>query len=143
MFNFKIWNQANDGTTMAIRAADVNVVAQIEPHFGRPSDDGSYTALGQYLAQLATATTPPSSYRRSVDVLWRTAVGYHSHRYFTDRILEVTYTGNHRQRGGFAAQCYVIVDPHGFQALGALHTVPITVSVFPGVGRRDLIEVTV
>lgn len=143
MFDFKIWNQANNGTTMGIRAADVNVVAQLGPQFNRASDDGVYGSLGQYLSAIAVAHTPPDPYRRSVDILWRTAIGYGSHRYFTDRVLEVTYTGNVRQSGGFAAQCYVIVDPNGFQALGPHHTVPITVVVVPGIGRRDLLEVTV
>ncbi len=143
MFDFKIWNQANNGTTMGIRAADVNVVAQLVPQFNRGSDDGVYGALGHYLSALAVAPTPPIPYRRSVDILWRTAIGYGSHRYFTDRVLEVTYTGNVRQSGGFAAQCYVIVDPNGFQALISHHTVPITVVVVPGVGGRDLLEVTV
>ncbi len=143
MFDFMIWNQANNGTTMGIRAADVNVVAQLGQQFSRSSDDGLYGSLSQYLSIIAVAQTPPAPYRRSVDILWRTAIGYGSHRYFTDRVLEVTYTGNVRQSGGFAAQCYVIVDPNGFQALGPHHTVPITVVVVPGNGGRDLLEVTV
>jgi hypothetical protein len=143
MFDFKIWNQANNGTTMGIRGADVNVVAQLGPQFNRGSDDGVYGSLGEYLSAVAVAQTPPDPYRRSVDILWRTAIGYGSHRYFTDRVLEVTYTGNVRQSGGFAAQCYVIVDPNGFQALGPHHTVPISVVVFHGNGARDLLEVTV
>ena len=128
---------------MGIRAADVGVVAQLGPQFNRGSDDGVYGSLSQFLSAIAIAQSPPAPYRRSVDVLWRTAIGYGTHRYFTDRVLEVTYTGNHRQSGGFAAQCYVIVDPSGFQALGPHHTVPITVVVVPGIGGRDLVEVTV
>lgn len=143
MFDFKIWNQANDGTTMGIRAADVNVVAQIGFHFDRPSNCGTYVSLGQYLTRLSTATAHPLPYRRPVDVLWKSAIGYLSHRYFTDRVLEVTYTGDLRQGGGFAAQCYVIVDPQGFAILGQHHTVPITVVVVPGTSGRDLLEVTV
>jgi hypothetical protein len=143
MFNFKIWNQANNGTTMGVRAADGNVVAQLGPQFNRASDDGEYRSLDQYLSTIAVAPTPPPPYRRSVDILWRTAIGYGIHRYFTNRIMEVTYTGNVRQSGGFAAQCYVIVDPNGFQPLGSHHTVPITVVVVPGIGGRDLLEVTV
>lgn len=143
MFDFKIWNQANNGTTMGIRAADVSVVAQLAPQFNRCSDDAVYGSLGQYLSTIAVARTPPAPYRRSVDILWRTAIGYGSHRYFTDRVLEVTYTGHVRQSGGFAAQCYVIVDPNGFQSLGPHHTVPIAVVAFAGNGGRDLLEVTV
>jgi len=143
MFKFKIWNQGNDGNTMGLRAANVNVVAKLGPHFSGPSDDGVYQSLGQYLASVRAATKPPAPYRRRVDVLWRTAIGYGSYKYFTDRVLEVTYTGNMRQGGGFAAQCYVVVDPNGFPTLGALHTVPITVEVIPGVGNRDLLVVQV
>jgi len=75
MFDFKIWNQANDGTTMGIRAASVSVVAEMSPHFDRPSKDGMYRTLAEYLARLNEATTTPSPYRRSVDVLWKTAIG--------------------------------------------------------------------
>ena len=140
MYPFKIWNQGNDGSTMGIRAADVSVVAQLGQQFSRPSSDAVYGTLAGYLAGLATATTPPAPYRRAVDILWRTAVGYQAHRYFTDRVLEVTYSGTLRQQGGFAAQCYVIVDPSGFQALGPHHTVPISVVVFPGNGGRGPLE---
>ena len=142
MFSFKIWNQGNDGNTMGIRAADVSVVSQIGPVLNSPSDDGFYASLSQYLTAVGSANTPPPPYRRPIDVLWRTAIGYGSHRYFPDRILEATYTGNVRQSGGFAAQCYVIVDPQGFPALGLHHTVPITVTVVLGT-NRDLLEVTV
>lgn len=76
MSTFKIWNQANNGTTMGIRASDVTVVSQLGAAFNRPSDDGLYLLLDDYLTQLAVATTPPPPYRRSVDVLWRTAIGY-------------------------------------------------------------------
>ena len=55
----------------------------------------------------------------------------------------MTYTGNVRQRGGFAAQRYVFVDPNGFQALGPHHTVPIFVGVGIGIGARTLPEVAV
>lgn len=143
MYSFKIWNQGNDGSTMGIRAADVAVVAQLGQQVSRPSGDAVYATLADYLAHLATATAPPLPYRRPVDVLWRTAVGYQTHKYFTDRTLEVTYSGNLRQRGGFAAQCYVIVDSQGYSLLGPLHTVPITVVVVPGTAGRDLLEVTV
>lgn len=80
MFNFKIWNQANNGTTMGVRAADVNVVAQLGPRCNRASDDGGYRSLDQYLSTIAVAQTPPPPYRRSVDILWRTAIGYGIHR---------------------------------------------------------------
>lgn len=143
MFAFKIWNQGNDGCTMGIRAADVGVVAKLGPQFNRSSDDGLYRSLDQYHLAIALAQTPPAPYRRSVDIVWRTAIGYGSHRYFTDRVLEVTYTANVRQSGGFAAECYVIVDPNGFHALGSHHTVPTTVVVVPDIGRRNLLEVTV
>ncbi len=142
MSQFKIWNQGNDGNTMGIRAAGVREVARIATALSAPSDDNSYPSLTAYLTVLATARRPPTPYRRAVDVLWRTAIGYGSHCYFPGRTLEVTYTGNVRQSGGFAAQCYVIVDPQGFALLGALHLVPITVAVLRG-GARDLLEVTV
>lgn len=142
MFAFKVWNQGNDGNTMGIRAADVSVVAQLGPAINRPSEDQVYASLSQYLTAVGSGSVAPPPYRRRVDVLWRTAIGYGSHRYFPDRILEATYSGNVRQIGGFAAQCYVLVDPQGFAALGLHHTVPITVTVVPGT-IRDLLEVTV
>ena len=142
MFAFKIWNQGNDGNTMGIRAADVSVVAHLGQSIARSWEDQLYVPLGQYLAAVDSASVPPSPYRRRVDVLWRTAVGYGGHQYFPDRILEATYSGNVRQSGGFAAQCYVLVDPQGFAALGRHHTVPITVAIVPG-STRDLLEVTV
>jgi hypothetical protein len=142
MYDFKIWNQANDGNTMAIRAADVSVVALLGPAISRPSDDGVYPTLAHYLAVLGNANTAPPPYRRTIDVLWRTAIGYGAHRYFPRRILEVTYSGNVRQAGGFAAQCYVVVDPQGYASLGGLHLAPIAVDVFPG-SNGDLLEVTV
>ena len=142
MYEFKIWNQGNDGKTMGIRAANVSVVAELASVFTRPSDNGAYATMTTFLTTLAHATTPPEPYRRSVDVLWRTAIGYGTHTYLPGRTLEVTYSGNVRQSGGFAAQCYIIVDPQGYPNLGALHLAPITVVVVPG-NERDLVEVTV
>lgn len=143
MFDFKIWNQANHGTTTGIRVADVNIVAQLGPQFNRCSDGGVDGSSSQYLSAIAVAQTPPDPYRRTVDILWRTAIGYGTHRYFTERVLEATYTGSVRQSGGFAAQCYIIVDPNGFRALGSHHTVPIAVVAVVGTGGQDLLEVTV
>lgn len=139
---FKIWNQSNDGKTMAIRCESTTSLADLASQYMVPSDDGVYTSLQEFINRLNTATSPLPPYRRAVDVYWNTAIGYGAPRLFADRTLEATYTGNQRQGGGFAAQCYVMIDPDGFQALGPLHLAPITVTIILG-GPRDLLVVTV
>ena len=141
-YQFKIWNQSNDAQTMAIRAQDVNTLAKIASSYNAPSTDGQYNSLGNFLNQLNSASSPLSPYRRSVDVFWNTALGYGKRKLFADRVIEATYTGTIRQSGGFAAQCYVMIDPGGYGALGQFHLVPITVAIVPG-GPRDLLIVTV
>ncbi len=140
--SFKIWNQSNDGKTMAIRAEDVATVDEIARSYTVPSNDGLYTSLSNFVAQLGGATQHLSPYRRTVDVFWNTALGYDGPKYFADKTLESTYTGNMRQGGGYAAQCYVMIDPDGFGILGQFHLVPISVAIIPG-EPRDLLVVTV
>lgn len=141
-YSFKIWNQSNDDRTMAIRAKDNHEVRKIARNCSSPSSDGVYQSMQQYITALATATTPLSPFRRDVDVFWNTNLGYGSLRYFDNRILEITYSGNQRQSGGYSAQCYMMIDPNGYGILGNFHLVPIRVDFVFG-NSRDLVIVSV
>jgi hypothetical protein len=107
-----------------------------------PALNARYGSIRDYLVAVGSAAHPPRPYVRSVDVLWDTSLGYGARRYFDGRTLEVTYSGNVRTRGGFAAQCYVVVDPNGFGVLGPFHRVPIQVEIIAGT-NRDLLIVSV
>ncbi len=141
-FAFRIWNQANDGRTMAIRVRDMAELRRIAASHSQPASDRRYASIADYLATVSSARRRPHPYVRDVDVLWRTSLGYGTARYFDGRSLEVTYSGNVRARGGFAGQCYVVVDPNGFGVLGPFHLVPIQVDIVSGTSR-DLLIVTV
>jgi hypothetical protein len=141
-FAFKIWNQANNGTTMGIRVASLAELRRIAASHQAPDANHTYGSISDYLTTAGTATRPPRPYMRPVDVFWDTTLGYGGRRYFDGRTLEVTYSGNQRRSGGFAAQCYVIVDPQGYSILGPFHLVPIRVDVVAG-NERDLLVVTV
>jgi len=141
-FAFKLWNQANDGRTMAIRVRDMRELRRIAASHRQPASDGRYESIADYLATVSSAGHRPHPYVRNVDVLWRTSLGYGTMRYFDGRSMEVAYSGNVRARGGFAAQCYVVIDPNGFGVLGPFHLVPIHVEIIPG-ASRDLLTVTV
>jgi hypothetical protein len=127
-FSFKIWDQGNDGQTMAIRVEDTVELQQFASACDQPDSLGTWKDLQDYLqAANSAAGTPPAPYVRIVDVVWLSNVGYATPQYFPGKTLVVTYTGNQRSTGGFASQCYCIVDPQGFPALGQHHKTPIQV----------------
>lgn len=51
-----------------------------------------------------------------------------------------TYSGYVRAGGGFAAKCYVVIDPNGFGVLGPFHRDPVQVAIVTGMGRGLLID---
>jgi len=121
-FNFKIWNQGNDGQTMGIRLADVDELDEFAGVCTEPDIAGTYTNLQAYLDSAAAAHgAAPPHYSRPVDVVWLNPIGYGGRRFFPGRRLLATYTGPERQSGGFGSQCYCIVDPNGYAALAPHH----------------------
>jgi hypothetical protein len=139
-YSFKVWNQGNDGATMGIRVADVDELQRFAPACSQPDLGGAWASLGDYLNAAAAAQgTPPQPYSRIVDVVWLNTIGYGSTQLFPGRTLVVTYTGNERQTGGFASQCYCIVDPAGYPTLSGYHRDSIEVSYVAGIGRDVLV----
>lgn len=128
-YEFKIWNQSNDNQTMSIRVRDVNALNAMAATYAVPSSDGAYQSLQHFINLLDTAVAPQPPYRREVDVVWNTMLGYGRKRMFRSCILEATYSGNIRQGGGYAVQCYVMIDPNGYGVLGPFHFVPIQVEI--------------
>ncbi len=138
---FKIWDQANDGATMAIRAADTGELAKLAEVCVGEDIAGSWSNLQQYLDQTAQASDPPDPYVRVVDVLWTCTRIVLPSTYSQARRFRVTYTGRRREEGGFASQGYCVLDPAWNGALQPHHQEPISVEWHAG-GDRDLIVVS-
>ena len=124
---FKIWNQGNDDLIMGIRVENTKRLAAFAPHCNQPDLAGNWANLTDYLSAAAGARSTPQPYARLVDVVWLNPLGYGTPRYFPGRTLVATYTGPRRPRGGYACQCYCIVDPQGYPALAAHHRTIIQV----------------
>lgn len=125
---------------MAIRVRDMHELRRMARNYAPPQ--GARQSMQQYVTNMATATSRLAPFRREVDVFWNTNLGYGTARYFDGRVLEVTYSGGQRQSGGYAVQCYIMVDPNGYGTLGAFHLVPIQVDFVFG-ESRDLAVVSV
>lgn len=139
-FSFKIWDQANDGQTMAIRVEDVAELQRLSAVCIGEDAAGNWSSLADYLSHSATAATEPIPYVRDVDVLWQDpAIGLPSN-YSQTRRFRVTYTGRARVSGGFASQGYCVLDPVWNAALQPHHQQPITVEWYAG-NQRDLLVV--
>lgn len=126
-FQFKVWNQGNDGQTMGIRVRNVAELRRLAAACTQPDLTGRWGSLGDYLAAANAATAEPAPYARLVQVVWLNTLGYNVLRNFSGRTFVVTYTGPMRTAGGFASQGYCIVDPNGYPVLGPLHRQPIRV----------------
>ena len=137
--DFKIWNQGNDGQTMAVRVADSDELEAFSRSCHEADLGGHYASLKEYLEGAAMAANPPIPYNRLVDVVWLSPLGYGVPRVFHGRTLVATYTGQARQSGGFSCQCYCIVDPAGFAVLGAHHGTSIQVTYVAQAHRDTLI----
>lgn len=139
-FAFKVWDQANDGGTMAIRAKNVREIARLANVCTGPSSDGAWPDLATYLTAAKQATKPPKPYRRAVDTLWLDGAIAVPLPYCPTRGFEVTYTGVVRKGGGFSSQAYCIIDPKWNASLRPHKNRPITVEWYRG-KARDLIVV--
>ncbi len=125
---FKVWNQANDNTTMAVRVSNVREVRHLSQVCAGPDMQGTWRNLAEYLAAARVAVgAPPVPYTRPVDVIWLSRLGYGTPRLFPGRRLVATYTGPQRLHGGYATQCYCVIDPAGYGALGAHHRAALSV----------------
>lgn len=141
MFIFKIWDQAHDGQTMAIRVENVDELKQLAAICTGPDAAGNWESLEEYLAHAETASTEPIPYVRDVDVLWQHPGIALPYRYGQHRRFRVIYTGRGRLGGGFSSQGYCVLDPAWNSALQPHHQVPVSVEWHPG-DDRDLIVVT-
>lgn len=140
-FDFKVWDQANDGQTMAIRVEDVDELRRLADVCTGPDAAYNWDSLGAYLDFAAGATSEPIPYVRHVDVLWRLDPEIVvSAPYSQSRRFRVTYTGRVRTSGGFASQGYCVLDPSWNVALQPHHHRPVRVEWHPGSGR-DLVVV--
>jgi hypothetical protein len=139
-FAFKIWDQANDGQTMAIRVENTNELRRLSRECTGPDAAGNWDSLADYLDHARTATAEPIPYVRNVDVLWTNPAIVLPNQYSQDRRFRVTYTGRVRTRGGFASQGYCVLDPAWNGALQPHHQQPITVEWYSG-DLRDLVVV--
>jgi hypothetical protein len=126
-FNFKVWNQGNDGHTMGIRVADLPELKKFAGTCTKADLAGNWPNMKAYLSAAASASVEPVPYIRLVDVVWLNTSLMASQRYFPGRRLVATYTGPKRTTGGFASQAYCIVDPELFAQLGKYHRTKIKV----------------
>ena len=140
-FDFKIWDQANDGQTMAVRVESVDELRRLADACMGPDAAYNWESLRDYLDFATGATSEPIPYVRYVDVLWRldpeivVPTPYSQNRRF-----RVTYTGRARVGGGFASQGYCVLDPAWNIALQPHHQRPVKVEWHPG-SDRDLLVV--
>jgi hypothetical protein len=140
-YRFKIWNQGHDGRTMGIRVEDINELASLATACTQPDSAGAWSNLQDYLdaVNVVVGAAPPP-YTRIVDVVWLNPIGYGVPSYFPGRTLVVTYNGNQRATGGYATQCYCIVDPLGYQRLAPHDKNPLNVEYIAHM-RNDLIAI--
>jgi hypothetical protein len=142
-YSFKIWNQGNDGRTMGVRVQGVRELAKFAAACTEPDISGRYVDMqfSRCYTRLPAAThgSPPSPYARIVDVIWLNPIGYGSHRLFPGRTLVATYIGPLRTSGGFASQCYCIVDANGYPALAKHHRAAIRVEYVADPARDVLV----
>ncbi len=138
-FEFKVWNQGNDGQNMGIRVANANELRRFASVCTEPDLAGRWRSLQDYLNAARTATSEPTPYTRPVHIVWLNTVGYGSTRYFPGRTLVVTYTGRRRSGGGYTAQGYTIVDAQGYPLLGPHHRAPIQVEYLASAGQDVLV----
>ena len=140
-FAFKVWDQANDGQTMALRVSDVDELVRLATVCTGADAAGNWPSLDAYLTHAGAAEIEPAPYVRNVDLLWLNPAIALPNPYCQNRRFRVTYTGRVRQAGGFASQGYCIVDPAWNRVLQPHHQDAITVEWYPG-DDRDLIVVT-
>ena len=65
-YEFKVWNQGNDGRTMGIRVKNVAELTQLAQVCTQPDLAGNWTGLANYLAAARIATSTPPPYVRHV-----------------------------------------------------------------------------
>ena len=138
-YEFKVWNQGNDGRTMGIRVKNVAELTPLAQVCTQPDLAGNWTSLANYLAAARIATSTPPPYVRHVLVVWLDARGYPTSRCFAGRTFVVTYTGPIRVTGGFGSQGYCIIDPNGFPLLGPLHRQLIQVEYVSDYGQDVIV----
>lgn len=118
MFKFKIWNQANDNHTMAIRLINIQELYRLGSTCTGPDAQGRWHNLQHYLTSSRVSATILPPFDRIVDIHWnRRGLGVPPGTIMTQRNFHVTYTGPLRVRGGFATQGYIILDPAWTTAL--------------------------
>jgi hypothetical protein len=140
-FDFKIWDQANDGQTMAIRVDTVDELLRLSAVSTGPDIAGNWENLRDYLDHAAAAAAEPVPYVRHVDILWQLDPDVVvPSPYSQNRRFRVTYTGRVRTGGGFASQGYCVVDPMWNAALQPHHQRPIQVEWHRG-ENQDLLVV--
>jgi len=139
-FAFKVWDQSNDGQTMAIRVETTDELRRLARACAGPDAAGNWSDLSEYLDHAAQATAEPAPYVRNVDVYWHDHVIALPYRHSQNRRFRVTYSGRVRSAGGFDSQGYCVVDPAWNRALQPHHQRPIVVEWHSGVDR-DLIVV--
>lgn len=133
MYRFKVWDQSNDGKTMAIRVADTAELDKLRAHCTGHCMSGVWGSLSAYLVAAAKAKKPPDHFTRQVDVLWlKKGLGLLPWSICHNRTFRVLNTGNVKAKGGFASQAYVILDPAWNALLQPHHKKPIQVRYLPG-----------
>jgi len=141
MYKFKVWDQANDGNTMAIRVANTAELSKLTAHCLGHCMLNAWSSLKHYLVVAAKAKVRPDHFVRQVDVLWlKKGLGLPPWTMCHNRLLRVLNTGNARKSGGFASQAYVILDPSWNAVLRPHHKQAIRARYLPG-PWNDLIVV--
>lgn len=62
MYELRVWNQANDGQTMAILVANVTELASFATCRTQPNAAGNWASLQDYLDAAAVSAYPPPPY---------------------------------------------------------------------------------
>jgi hypothetical protein len=118
MHEFKIWDQARDGATMAIRVVDVDALENFANSCTMPDIDRNWNSLRDYLDAASIAIHEPAPYGREVDVIWGgDGLGVPQWSVCQDRRLRVIYSGRPSVTGGISSQCYIVLDPAWADAL--------------------------
>lgn len=137
--NLRLDDQARQGHIVSIdfRVAELD---QLAVEMVGSDLSGLYASLRDFLNAADAAVTPPESYFRHVDVLWQHPGVATPTALATDRRFVASYNGPRRQRGGFATQGYLVLEPAWETALLPHLGMPLAVDYFAG-GGHDLMVV--
>jgi len=108
--NLRLDDQARQGHIVSIDFRVAELV-QLATEMTGPDISGFHASLAEFLHTADTAGSPPDTYFRNVDVLWRHSTIATPSALGCDRRFAASYNGPLRAKGGYATQGYLVLPP--------------------------------